>query len=127
MPLNGSPPPVFETDKSRTYFLVRLRLHPTFIKEAKARQRQATGQVTGQVAIEVLQFCEQPRKASEIQKLVGVKHRETFQNNYLKPLMAKSWLAMTIPDKPKSRLQLYQTTEEGEEVVTRTTNRTSTA
>jgi hypothetical protein len=27
--------------------------------------------------------------------------------------MAKGWLAMTIPDKPKSRLQRYQITEEG--------------
>jgi hypothetical protein len=32
---NGSPPPVFEVDKTRSYFLVRLRLHPTFVKEAK--------------------------------------------------------------------------------------------
>jgi len=32
-----------------------------------------------------------------------VKHRETFQDkdNYFKPLMAKGWLAMTIPDKPQ--------------------------
>jgi ATP-dependent DNA helicase RecG len=127
MRLNGSPPPVFETDKNRTYFLVRLRLHPTFIKEAEDRGRLATGQVTGQVAADVLQFCEQPRKASEIQVLVGVKHRETFQDNYLKPLMAKGWLAMTIPDKPKSRLQRYQTTEEGKKWLRGATNQTATA
>ena len=84
-----------------------------FIKEAEDRKHHATGQVTGQVAVKVLKFCEQPRKASEIQSLIGVKHRETFQDNYLKPLMSKGWLAMTIPDKPKSRLQRYQTTEEG--------------
>ena len=127
MQLNGSPPPVIETDKDRTYFLVRLRLHPTFVKEAKDQKRQATGQVTGQVATDVLQFCEQPRKASEIQTLVGVKHRETFQDNYLKPLMAKGWLAMTIPDKPKSRLQRYQTTEEGWKWMRGATNRTPIA
>ena len=80
---------------------MRLRLHPAFVKEAEDKKRQ----VTGQVATEVLLFCELPRKASEIQTLVGVKHRETFQDNYLKPLMAKGWLAMTIADKPKSRLQ----------------------
>jgi ATP-dependent DNA helicase RecG len=124
---NGSPKPVFESDNDRTYFLVRLPLHPEFIKEAKERKRLATGQVTGQVATAVLQFCEHPRKASELQTLVGVKHRETFQDNYLKPLMAKGWLAMTIPDKPKSRLQRYQTTEEGKYWLHGATNRTPTA
>src|SRR5271154_5149261 len=78
MRLNGSPPPVFETDRNRTYFLVRLPLHPTFIKEKEERKHQTTcqvtGQVTGQVAVQVLRFCEQPRKAGEIQALVGVKH-----------------------------------------------------
>ena len=52
MRLYGSPPPVFETDRNRTYFLVRLPLHPKFVKEARARKYQATGQITGQV-----RFC----------------------------------------------------------------------
>jgi len=61
----------------------------------------------------VLRFCEQPRKASEIQALVGVKHRQTFRENYLNALIAKGWLERTISDKPKSRLQRYRTTKEG--------------
>ena len=121
MRLNGSPPPVFETDRNRTYFLVRLPLHPAFIKEARERKsqasRQVTGQVTGQVAIQVLRFCEQPRKASEIQTLVGVKHRQTFRENYLNALIAKGWLERSIADKPKSRLQRYRTTEVGKKWV----------
>jgi predicted HTH transcriptional regulator len=111
------PLPVFETDRNRTYFLVRLPLHPAFIKEARERKsraiRQVTGQVTGQVAIQVLRFCEQPRKASEIQALVGVKHRQTFRENYLNALIAQGWLERLIADKPRSRLQRYRTTEEG--------------
>ncbi len=117
MRLNGSPPLVFETDDDRTYFLARLPLHPVFIKEEKERKGKTTGQVTGQatgqVAVQILRFCEQPRKAGEIRVLVGVKHRQTFRENYLNALLAKGWLARTIPDKPKSRLQRYQTTEEG--------------
>jgi len=54
-----------------------------------------------------------PRRASEIQALVGVKHRHTFRENYLNALIAKGWLERTISDKPKSRLQRYRTTEEG--------------
>ena len=69
-------------------------------------------QVAGQVAIQVLRFCEQPRKASEIQALVGLKHRQTFRENYLNAFIAKGWLERTISDKPKSRLQRYRTTEE---------------
>jgi hypothetical protein len=79
--------------------------NPEFIKDARERKLLAIGQVTRQVAAKVLQFCEQARKANEIQLLIGVKHRETFQDNYLRPLMAKGWLAITIPSKPKSRLQ----------------------
>jgi hypothetical protein len=62
--------------------------------------------------VQILQFCEQPRKAGEIQSLVGVKHRQTFRENYLNALIGKGWLGRTIPDKPKSRLQRYQTTDE---------------
>ena len=101
MSLQNSPP-LSETDRNRTYFLVRLPLHPTFIKEAEDQKRQATGQVTGQVAVQVLRFCEQPRKAGEIQALVGVKHRQTFRENYLNALIAKGWLERTITDSVQS-------------------------
>jgi ATP-dependent DNA helicase RecG len=113
MQQDGSPPPVFETDEGRTFFLVRLPLHPRFIREAAERKRQATGQVTRQVAVRVLRFCEQPRKAGEIQDLRGVKHRQIFRKNYLNGFLSKGWLSRTIPEKPKSRLQRYQTTPEG--------------
>lgn len=99
---NGSPPPAFETDEDRTSFLVRQRIHPQFIKKDEERKRQAAA---GQVAAQGLQFCEQPRKADEIQKLLGVKHRQTFRENYLNVFLNKGWLARTIPDKPQSRLQ----------------------
>jgi ATP-dependent DNA helicase RecG len=128
---NGSPTPVFESDDDRTYFLVRLPHHPEFIKEARERKRLATGQVTdqvtGQVVAQILQFCEQPRKAGEIQALVGVKHRQTFRENYLNALIGKGWLGRTIPDKPKSRLQRYQTTDEGKKWLQSATTRTQIA
>lgn len=124
---NGSPKPGFESDDDRTYFTVRLPLHPEFIKDAKERKRLATGQVTGQVAAQILQFCEQPRKAGEIQALVGVKHRQTFRENYLNALIGKGWLGRTIPDKPQSRLQRYQTTDEGKKWLQSATNRTQIA
>lgn len=74
---------------------------------------QVGGQVTGQVAEQVLLFCQTPRKASEIRELLGLRHRETFTDNYLRPLLEKGWLEPTIPEKPRSRMQRYRTTEAG--------------
>jgi ATP-dependent DNA helicase RecG len=86
-------------------------------KEVSAKKGPSTGQVpdkyrtsTGQV----LSFCRVPKKASEIQKYLGLKHRETFMNNYLKPLLTSGWIERTIPEKPKSRLQKYRTTSKGQ-------------
>jgi hypothetical protein len=67
------------------------------------------GQVTGQVAAQVLRFCQTPRKASEIRELLNLRHRETFTENYLRPLLKKCWSEPTIPGKPRSRMQRYRT------------------
>jgi hypothetical protein len=50
---------------------------------------------------------------SEIQRILGIKHRPTFRVNYLRPALAAGWAEMTVPDKPNSRLQRYQLTEKG--------------
>ncbi len=78
---------------------------------------QLAGQVTGQVAQQVLRFCRTPRKASEIQVLLRLKHRENFVDNYLAPLLDKGWLAMTVPEKPRSKLQRYLITESGSKTI----------
>ena len=64
---------------------------------------------TGQVLI----HCEEPRTGRNIQELLGLKHRETFLDNYLKPLLKSGWIEMTIPDKPTSSKQKYRITEKG--------------
>ena len=74
---------------------------------------QVAGQVTGQVAANVLSYCQEPRTAKEIQSLVSIRHRETFLENYLNPLLKKGWLKRTVPGKPTSRLQRYRTTGQG--------------
>ena len=119
---NGSPEPIFYTDGVRQSFWTEIKINPEFLVEfAPPMSRQVTGQVAGKVAgqvatetgIQVLTFCFHPRKASEIQALLRLKHRETFQNNYLRPLINAQLLALTIPDKPQSRLQKYVITNEG--------------
>lgn len=118
---NGSPEPTFFTDGARQSFWTEIKIHPEFLVDIVIENRQVTGQVAGQVTgqvaseigVQILEFCLNPRKASEIQELLHLKHRETFQNNYLKPLLNAQLLSLTRPEKPKSRLQKYVITHAG--------------
>ena len=80
-------------------------------------EAQDTGQVTGQVdpwIVRVLAACQKaPLRSREIQEATGIRHRETFQRNYLDYLLSQGWIERTIPDKPNSRLQKYRLTGEG--------------
>ncbi len=68
-----------------------------------------TPQVTPQVTA-LLEGAQQPRSREELQQVAGLKDRRHFQRSHLEPLLAAGWLEMTIPDKPRSRLQRYRTT-----------------
>lgn len=54
-----------------------------------------------------------PLATSRLQTVLGLKHRPTFKENYLKPALAEGLIEMTVPDKPSSRLQRYRLTEAG--------------
>ena len=69
---------------------------------------QDTGQDTGQVE-KCLRFCETSRSTKEIMHHLGLKHRESFRNTILLPLIASGQLALTIPHKPLSLKQRYIT------------------
>lgn len=69
-----------------------------------------TGQVDPWVE-RVLRACE--LKSIELQEVAGIRHRETFQRNYLDQLLRDELIERTIPDKPKSRLQKYRLSQKG--------------
>jgi hypothetical protein len=134
---NSSPAPRFETDDDRTYFVSYFPVHPLAVskeigqvgtKSGPSRDQVGTksgpsrDQVTAQVTAQVLNFCQEPRKSSEIMELIDLKHWKTFQANYLKPLLQQGLLAMTIPEKPTSSKQRYVTTETGKETLKTWTN-----
>lgn len=54
-----------------------------------------------------------PLASAQLQKTLGLKHRPTFKENYLKPALAERLIEMTVADKPSSRLQKYHTTDAG--------------
>ena len=137
MQANGSPPPEFETDDDRTYYLVRLHARVATVQVTvqadessnlryeKELERIAqklgdvTGQVTVQVAAQVVLYCREPRKAREIMSHLGLKHWQTFLRNYLTPMLQTGLIEMTVPDKPTSPRQQYRLSDAGRAIVRR--------
>lgn len=46
--------------------------------------------------------------SSELMRLLNLKHKYTFRNNYIKPAIQKGLIEMTIPEKPNSKNQKYR-------------------
>ncbi len=51
--------------------------------------------------------------SGDLREKLGLKHRQTFRENYLHPALESGYIEMTIPDKPNSRLQKYRLTDKG--------------
>lgn len=133
---NGSPPPSFETDDDRTWFLVRLPAHEWFSGaeepcglqhspqdavqdkslrnlEEEASIEQDIQQVTEQVRRLVLALTAEMRRR-QLQDVLCIAHRPHFMETYLNPALEADLIEMTLPDKPPSRNQRYRRTSAGE-------------
>ncbi len=67
--------------------------------------------------LRLLAVLEGEMKRADIQSALGLQHREYFRSAYLKPSLMKNLIEMTIPDKPKSKLQKYRLTAKGKAVL----------
>ena len=54
---------------------------------------------------------------TELMAVVGRTDRTKFRDQVLRPLLDAGWIEMTIPDKPRSRLQRYRATKAGRDVL----------
>ena len=120
MRANGSPVPKFETDEERSYFLIRLPIHQAFVEPEISTTPEVTGEVTGEVnddMIRLLMLMEGEMTRRELQAKIGLKHDEHFRETYIKPALNAGFIAMTVPDKPQSRLQKYRLTDLGKQVL----------
>lgn len=61
----------------------------------------------------VLAFCEKPRNAREIMERIGISYQTKNMKIYVKDLVKRGYLQLTIPDKPNSPAQKYVTTDDG--------------
>ena len=108
---NQNPPPTWEdqsdslviTFTPSTFFLEDVK--PTLVLNEDGASAQVSAQVSAQA--KVLDFCKQPRTAKEIMELLKLKHRGFFYKHYLRPLIKKDLLLLTISHKPSSRKQQY--------------------
>lgn len=55
----------------------------------------------------IINYCQKEKTIFEIMNYVGFKNRTRFGRDYIKPLVKKGILKMTIPDKPTSKYQKY--------------------
>jgi ATP-dependent DNA helicase RecG len=134
---NKSPVPIFETDDQCTYFLTVVPVNPEFsiqqgIQDSTHESNQESNYESNQennyesnqesnyesnqennYENIILAFCFTPKTRLEILSKLELSNQTKNFNRYVKPLLDKGWLRMTIPEKPKDRNQKYQTTATG--------------
>ncbi|MBL7204330.1 MAG: putative DNA binding domain-containing protein [Desulfobacteraceae bacterium] len=109
---NGNPIPQWQ-ERAGSVVLTFLPLSdekPTEVSMEVAGE--VTGEVTGEVQ-KFLKILHTPMSRSEAQTVLSLKGQANFRDRYLKPALDLELVEMTIPDKPKSRLQKYRLTKKG--------------
>ncbi|MDP2363837.1 MAG: transcriptional regulator, partial [Ignavibacteria bacterium] len=91
---------------------------------------QVTEQVTGQATGQVIQAFERvvlaiggEAKRQEIQDILGLRHRETFLQNYLNPALKYGYIEMKYPKIPNHPNQKYRLTLSGMNLVKKIKNK----
>lgn len=122
MKSNGSPPPEFESDEDRTYFLIRLPVHPRAGGKSLLGPQvgdQVRDQVGDQVTDRVRRLIgvlDAELGRDELQELLGLKGRRNFRTQYLAPALEAGLVEMTNPASPNSPRQRYRLTPLGRKV-----------
>ncbi len=100
---NGNTPAEFDIN---TITVFRVDVSATDKSDFVARHKSDTSQEVQTIEEKIIEFCKEPRSLIEIMKHLNYKDRSKFKHKYINPLLGKQ-LAMTIPEKPKSRKQKY--------------------
>ncbi|MDA8154421.1 MAG: helix-turn-helix domain-containing protein [Acidithiobacillus sp.] len=116
----GLPEPQIKEIGMRVRFIVPLLEPISLRKETQPDGEQVSEQVSEQV-LSMLQACRvRERSKQELLEVAGLANVYLNYKRHIAPLLEQSLLAMTIPDKPQSRLQKYRLTDQGQELLTRT-------
>ena len=78
-----------------------------------SRTDQAGDQVTDQVAKLIAALRNGAKTATELMATLGLSHRPTFRNNYIRPAISAGLVEMTRPESPTAKNQQYRLTASG--------------
>lgn len=117
MQRNGSPAPIFETDADKVYFLTILNIHPNAAVETQDRPTTLTFLNLEKTAFEILKYCDQPKKRSEILQHIGISNQTKNYQRHIGSLLNLNLLEMTNPEHITSRNQKYKTTPKGQQLL----------
>ena len=110
------------------FFTATFYPSPEVRRQALAATKEVTGEVTNQVGtklalsqhqVEILAKCVEDQPLVALLAVAGRSDRTKFRNQVLSSLLAQGLLEMTVPDKPRSRLQCYRLTTEGKQMLKR--------
>ncbi len=116
MAVNGSPPPKFTTDVSRTYFFVELLAHPDLpgVGGAHDEAHDKVHVDLSETEESILRFvAQQARSKPEIAEHLGMGRKSGSLYRALLALREGDFIEFTLPDKPQSRNQQYRITRKG--------------
>lgn len=82
------------------------------VRRPEAEWVSTADQVTGEVA-RLLGVLQGEMKRTDLQEALGLKHEDHFRDAYLKPALDRGLIEMTLPEKPRSRMQKYRLTASG--------------
>lgn len=91
--------------------ILQRKLHELF--EFSSVSALLCSESLGKKAKQILQFCVEAKKRSEIFEAIKLANQTKNFRLHIQPLLESSYLELTIPDKPRSKNQKYQTTESG--------------
>jgi ATP-dependent DNA helicase RecG len=81
--------------------------------EAPSGHQVGTKSGLSQDQVEILGLCREQRTLVELMNVSGRRNRTKFRDSFIKPLLEAGLLVLTVPGKPRSRMQRYRTTEAG--------------
>lgn len=127
---NGSPAAEFEFDEERSYFMVRLPVHPAALEVAEISEgdesrpesptqlpTQLPTQSDGPLERLLFALKDEEYSSGSLRQILGIKHRPTFRENYLHPALQQGLIEYTNPDKPQSSKQRYRLTDKGRQLL----------
>jgi len=80
---------------------------------AESGDQVGTKSEPSQDQVEILRLCHEAQPLVAMMEVVGRQNRTKFRDGLVKPLIEAALLELTIPDKPRSRMQRYETTGAG--------------